>query len=113
MGVGLNEENDCTQVLQRFLTLWKNADPDIPIYKQAKTGYAKLRLLGLTSPWPSDLNCLPCSSLLFTDIHAPLGSTVRLSTSQFATRGPSLDVEAATQSTKAGTNVKSMAEECA
>jgi serine/threonine protein kinase/tetratricopeptide (TPR) repeat protein len=28
---------------QNFLTLWKDADPDIPIYKQAKTEYAKLR----------------------------------------------------------------------
>jgi hypothetical protein len=25
-----------------FLTLWKEADPDIPIYKQAKAEYAKL-----------------------------------------------------------------------
>ncbi len=28
---------------QDFLTLWKDADPDIPIYKQAKTEYAKLQ----------------------------------------------------------------------
>jgi serine/threonine protein kinase len=28
---------------QDFLTIWKDADPDIPIYKQAKTEYAKLR----------------------------------------------------------------------
>jgi serine/threonine protein kinase/Flp pilus assembly protein TadD len=28
---------------QEFLTLWKDADPDIPIYQQAKTEYAKLR----------------------------------------------------------------------
>lgn len=28
---------------QRFLALWKDADPDIPIYKQAKAEYAKLR----------------------------------------------------------------------
>jgi len=28
---------------QDFLTLWKDADPDIPIYSQAKTEYAKLR----------------------------------------------------------------------
>ena len=28
---------------QNFLTLWKDADPDIPIYKQGKTEYAKLR----------------------------------------------------------------------
>jgi len=26
-----------------FLTLWKDADPDIPIYKQAKAEYAKLQ----------------------------------------------------------------------
>jgi eukaryotic-like serine/threonine-protein kinase len=26
---------------QNFLTLWKDADPDIPIYKQAKAEYAK------------------------------------------------------------------------
>jgi hypothetical protein len=26
-----------------LLTLWKNADPDIPILKQAKSEYAKLR----------------------------------------------------------------------
>ena len=25
-----------------FLTLWKDADPDIPIYQQAKAEYAKL-----------------------------------------------------------------------
>jgi len=28
---------------QDFLTLWKDADPDIPILKQAKSEYAKLR----------------------------------------------------------------------
>ncbi len=28
---------------QDFLTLWKDADPDIPVYKQAKAEYAKLR----------------------------------------------------------------------
>ena len=27
---------------QDFLSLWKDADPDIPIFKQAKTEYAKL-----------------------------------------------------------------------
>jgi hypothetical protein len=26
-----------------FLTLWKDADPDIPIYRAAKAEYAKLR----------------------------------------------------------------------
>ena len=28
---------------QDFLTLWKDADPDIPILKQAQAEYAKLR----------------------------------------------------------------------
>jgi hypothetical protein len=28
---------------QDFLNLWKDADPDIPILKQAKTEYAKLQ----------------------------------------------------------------------
>jgi tetratricopeptide (TPR) repeat protein len=28
---------------QDFLTLWKDADPDIPIYKQAKAEYATLQ----------------------------------------------------------------------
>jgi len=28
---------------QAFLTLWKDADPDIPIFKQAKAEYAKLQ----------------------------------------------------------------------
>jgi hypothetical protein len=27
---------------QDFLTLWKDADPEIPIFKQAKSEYAKL-----------------------------------------------------------------------
>jgi hypothetical protein len=26
-----------------FLTLWKDAEPDIPVLKQAKTEYAKLQ----------------------------------------------------------------------
>ena len=28
---------------QDFLTLWKDADPDIPIYRQAKAEYKKLK----------------------------------------------------------------------
>ena len=28
---------------QDFLTLWKDADPDIPIVKEAKAEYAKLQ----------------------------------------------------------------------
>lgn len=28
---------------QDFLTLWKDADPDIPVFQQAKAEYAKLQ----------------------------------------------------------------------
>ena len=28
---------------QEFLTIWKDADPDIPMLKQARAEYAKLR----------------------------------------------------------------------
>ena len=31
------------EAYQDFLTLWKDADPDIPILKQAKAEYAKLQ----------------------------------------------------------------------
>lgn len=34
---------------QEFLQLWKNADPDIPILRQAETEYAKLSLSGENS----------------------------------------------------------------
>ena len=34
---------------QDFLTLWKDADPDIPIYRQAKAEYAKLNKPPATS----------------------------------------------------------------
>jgi hypothetical protein len=33
---------------QDFVTLWKDADPDIPIYQQAKAEYAKLNKLPAT-----------------------------------------------------------------
>jgi tetratricopeptide (TPR) repeat protein len=35
---------------QDFLTLWKDADPDIPILKEAKAEYAKLQLFQRLSP---------------------------------------------------------------
>jgi eukaryotic-like serine/threonine-protein kinase len=34
---------DARIVYEDFLTLWKDADPDIPILKQAKAEYAKLQ----------------------------------------------------------------------
>jgi hypothetical protein len=33
---------------QGFFTLWKGADPDIPVLKEAKAEYAKLRLAHLS-----------------------------------------------------------------
>jgi hypothetical protein len=34
---------------QEFLTIWKDADPDIPIFKQAQTEYAKPHCASLAS----------------------------------------------------------------
>ena len=39
----MGEKAAARKSYQDFLTLWKGADPDIPIYKQAKAEYAKLR----------------------------------------------------------------------
>ena len=38
----MGETDAARKSYQDFLTLWKDADPDIPIYKQAKAEYAKL-----------------------------------------------------------------------
>ena len=40
------QQNDAAKAraaYQDFLALWKDADPDIPILKEAKAEYAKLR----------------------------------------------------------------------
>ena len=42
----LAQQNDSAKAraaYQDFLALWKEADPDIPILKEAKTEYAKLQ----------------------------------------------------------------------
>jgi hypothetical protein len=36
------DKEKATSAYQDFLTLWKDADPDIPILKQAKAEYARL-----------------------------------------------------------------------
>ena len=36
-------EREANAAYEEFLTLWKNADPDLPVLKQAKAEYAKLR----------------------------------------------------------------------
>jgi hypothetical protein len=48
LGVAQGADADAARVralvaYKEFLTLWKDADPDIPIYKQAKAEYAKLQ----------------------------------------------------------------------
>ncbi len=35
------------EACQDFLTLWKDAEPDIPVLEQAKAEYAKLQWLSL------------------------------------------------------------------
>jgi hypothetical protein len=39
----MNDTTKTRAAYQGFLTLWKDADPDIPILKQAKAEYAKLQ----------------------------------------------------------------------
>jgi hypothetical protein len=39
----MGDEGAARKSYETFLDLWKNADPDIPIYRQAKAEYAKLR----------------------------------------------------------------------
>jgi eukaryotic-like serine/threonine-protein kinase len=41
--VMMGDQEAARKSYQDFLTLWKDADPDIPIYKRAKAEYAKLR----------------------------------------------------------------------
>jgi tetratricopeptide (TPR) repeat protein len=41
--VMMGDKEGARKSYQNFLTLWKDADPDIPIYRQAKAEYAKLR----------------------------------------------------------------------
>ena len=37
------DNNNSRIAYQHFLALWKDADPDIPIFKQAKLEYARLQ----------------------------------------------------------------------
>jgi hypothetical protein len=39
----LGDKNQSRQSYQDFFALWKDADPDIPILKQAKAEYGKLQ----------------------------------------------------------------------
>ena len=39
----MGDKDSARKSYQDFLNLWNDADPDIPIYKQAKAEYAKLQ----------------------------------------------------------------------
>jgi malate/lactate dehydrogenase len=39
----MGDEASAREWYEDFLVLWKDADPDVPIYQQAKAEYAKLR----------------------------------------------------------------------
>ena len=44
----IGDKNDAHAQYQQFLSLWKDADPDVPILKEAKSEYTK-RVLSSTS----------------------------------------------------------------
>jgi len=61
-----------------FFALWKDADPDIPILKEAKTEYAKVRGPGpeLIQSRAISVYCwMSCSNVLLTSVvpHVPRG----------------------------------------
>jgi malate/lactate dehydrogenase len=39
----IGDQADAQKSYENFLTLWKDADSDIPTYQQAKAEYAKVR----------------------------------------------------------------------
>jgi hypothetical protein len=39
----MHDEEAARKSYEDFLTLWKSADPDLPIYREAKAEYAALR----------------------------------------------------------------------
>jgi len=39
----MGDNASARQSYEEFLTLWKDADPDLPIYRQAKAEYAQLK----------------------------------------------------------------------
>jgi tetratricopeptide (TPR) repeat protein len=43
----MGDNESARKSYEEFLTIWKDADPDIPIYRQAKTEYAQLKNPGI------------------------------------------------------------------
>jgi len=46
--------SDGRTAYQDLLTLWKDADPDIPVLEQARAEFAELQLLQIFSSHPDD-----------------------------------------------------------
>jgi eukaryotic-like serine/threonine-protein kinase len=44
----MGDDTTAKEYYEQFLSLWKDADSEIPIYRQAKAEYAQLRLLDRT-----------------------------------------------------------------
>jgi eukaryotic-like serine/threonine-protein kinase len=42
----MSDNASARESYEEFLTIWKDADPDLPIYRQAKAEYAQLKNLG-------------------------------------------------------------------
>jgi hypothetical protein len=39
----MGDNGSARKSYEEFLSIWKDADPDIPIYRQAKAEYAQLK----------------------------------------------------------------------
>ena len=42
----MGDNTSARESYEEFLTLWKDADPDLPVYRQAKVEYAQLKNIG-------------------------------------------------------------------
>jgi hypothetical protein len=61
---------------QDFLTLWKDADPDIPILKQAKAEYAKLQQF-VENLWRKSLHIPICREVPRAKINSVITAFTR------------------------------------
>jgi eukaryotic-like serine/threonine-protein kinase len=42
----MGDKGSASESYEEFLSIWKDADPDLPVYRQAKAEYAQLKNLG-------------------------------------------------------------------
>jgi hypothetical protein len=51
----MGNDADARESYEKFLSIWKDADPDLPVYRQAKVEYAQAKISrqpGAMIPWP-------------------------------------------------------------